>query len=152
MPSAAAGGRRRIDADTARDVEAAVVGFFRALDRFDDARALDLVADEVEWVRPAGTVRGREAVRQVLAARPRSRLTRHLVANLDLEADGAGSVIARFDVLVFDKAFDGEQALPAAVPGPSMVLSSEDRLIQHGDGGPWRIVRKQPTTVFKIQA
>ena len=134
---------RRVDAGTARDVEAAVIGFFVALDR---------VADKVEWVRPAGTVRGREAVRQVLAARPRSRLTRHLVANLDLAADGASSVIARFDVLVFDKAFDGEQTLPATVPGPAMLLSSEDRLIRHGDGGPWRIVRKQPTTVFRIQA
>ena len=151
MPSTAAGGHRRIDAETAHDVETVVVGFFIALDRFEDARALDLLADEVEWVRPAGTVRGREAVRQVLAARPRSRLTRHLVANLELEADGAGSVTARFDVLVFDKAFDDGLTLPATVPGPSMVLSSEDRLIRHGDGGPWRIVRKQPAAIFKIQ-
>ena len=142
----------RLDADTARDVEATVAGFFVSLDRSDYDSILERVTDNVEWVRPSGTAQGRDAFRQVLEARSRSRGTRHLVPHIDLVAHGPGKVTARFDVLIFEKIFDGEPSLPATIAGPSMVLGIEDELIQETTGGPWLIARKVGTIVFHLKA
>ena len=131
-----------LDADMAREVEATVAGFFVALDRSDYDSIIERVTDDVVWVRPSGTVHGRQAFREVLEARSHSRVTRHLVPHIDLEADGTGKVTARFDVLIFEKVFDGEPCLPATISGPSMVLGIEGHLVQQIEGGPWLIERK----------
>lgn len=138
------------DGEAARVIGAVVVGFYVALDGFDDDRALGLVTPDVEWVRAGGTVRGREAVRQVLAARPRSRVTRHLVTNVDVRVHGPAAAQARCDVLVFDKSFDGEPTLPASLAGPSAVLTVRDELVRSAEGG-WQIARKRAATVFNIK-
>ena len=140
--------------DTLLDIEAAraaVVGFYVALDGFNDDRALELVTDDVEWARAGATVRGRAAMQQALAARPRSRVTRHLVTNVDVESTGSATARARCDLLVFDASFDGPVALPATVPGPSMVLTVEDGLVRDAEGR-WRIAHKRATTVFAIKS
>ena len=141
----------KLDGEAVRKIGAAVVGFYVALDGFDDDRALDLVTEDVEWARAAGTVRGRAAMQQALAARPRSRVTRHLVTNVDVQGDGPAAARARCDLLVFDASFEDTIVLPAPVAGPSMVLTVEDELVRD-PAGTWRIARKRATTVFDIKA
>lgn len=141
----------RLTADATRDIEAVVVGFCMALDRSDYDAVLDFVTDDIEWVRPSGTVCGRAEVRQALEARPKSRITRHLVTNIGLVPNSAGMVTARSDLIIFEKTFDGEIRLPAAASGPSMVLGVEDVLVREANGSLWRIARKLTTVVFSMK-
>ena len=140
-----------LDANTAREVEATVAGFFVALDRSDYDSIIDRVTDDVVWIRPSGTFHGKQAFRKVLETRSRSRVTRHLVPRIDFEGVGKGKVTARFEVLIFEKIFDGEPSLPATISGPSMVLGIEDDLVQEAEGGPWLISRKVGTVIFHIK-
>ena len=130
-------------------IRAVATSFFAALDRFEDARILELLADEVEWVRPGGVVRGRAAVRDVLAQRPRDRVTRHLIHNLDVSLPDQDSACVRYDVLVFDSGAVAPSGLPVMLVGPSVLLSGEDLLVLQEDQ--WRIARKQAAPVFKFK-
>lgn len=132
--------------DGAALIYAVAVGFFMALDRFEDERLLDLVTEEVEWVRPGGVVRGRDEVRRVLANRSRARVTRHLLTNVDWRPAGPDKVTVRYDVLVFDHTPGAASCGPAAVPGPSQLLSGEDVFVRQAEN--WLIARKQAGPVF----
>jgi hypothetical protein len=131
-------------------IRAVATGFFVALDRFEDERILELVAEEVEWVRPGGAVRGRAEVRDVLAQRSRERVTRHLLSNIDVALPNQNSALVRYDVLVFDSGASAPSGSPAMLAGPSVLLSGEDLLILRADR--WQIVRKQATPVFKFNS
>ena len=92
---------------------------------------------------------GRPAVRDVLAQRPRDRVTRHLIHNLDVSLPDQDSARVRYDVLVFDSGAVAPSGLPVVLAGPSVLLSGEDLIILRE--GHWLIVRKQATPVFKFK-
>lgn len=130
-------------------IRANATGFFVALDRFEDGRILELVAEDIEWVRPGGAVRGREQVRNVLAQRPRDRVTRHLLSNIDVQFEGADRARVRYDVLVFDSGASPHSP-PAMVAGASVLLSGEDLFVLSADR--WLLVRKQASPAFKFSS
>ena len=129
------------------EVQALVVGFFISLDEFDDDRALACLAEDVEWVRASGTLKGHAAVRGVLTDRPRDRRTRHLVNNLDVRFTAPDAATARCDILVFQGPA-GSGGGPVAIAGPDSIITNEDQLILVD--GAWRIRRKQPSVVFRV--
>lgn len=137
------------DETPSSQVQAVVIGFFVALDGFDDDRALACLSEDVMWIRGAGTLKGHAAVRNTLAARPRDRRTRHLVSNLVIHIDGSDTATARCDVLVFQGRIDGNGS-PAVVTGPDSIITTEDRLVRVA--GTWRIRSKRPVVVFRVAA
>ena len=94
-------------------------------------------------------MKGRAAVREGLAARPRDRRTRHLVSNLDVRFAGPDAATARCDILVFQGPSDPDGG-PTAVDGPASLITNEDRLVR--EAGRWRIRSKHPEAVFRIVA
>ena len=129
-------------------IRAIMIGFFVALDAFDDERALSLLSDDVQWVRESGTISGRDGVRANLASRSRSRVTRHLVANLEIRRFGQDTARARCDVVIYQSDLNACSGYPASIKGASILLSTEDELRKCA--GDWKIIRKQPATIFKI--
>ena len=117
------------------------------MDSFDIERALSLVTEDIEWIREAGTIRGREDVGRVLAARSRQRCTRHLVANLDVRQFDLQSGQARCDVLVY-QGIGKTDTHPLLIKGPDLLLSNNDELVLQGER--WKISKKTPTTIFKF--
>ena len=129
-------------------IRAVATAFFAALDRFEDGRILELVAEDIEWVRPGGAVRGRDRVRDMLAERPRGRVTRHLITNIVVSMQSAESAQVRYDVLVFDSGAGPVSDPPAIVSGASVLLSGEDEFVLRSDR--WQIRRKHALPVFKF--
>jgi SnoaL-like domain len=132
-------------------IHSAVCGFFTALDRFDDEAVAALMAPAFEWVRADNTVvREMSALRQLLAARSRKRVTRHLVTNVEIHSSSVNEARVHGDILVFEKHNMSENEATAVVPGPSCILSTSDEVVRFE--GRWRIARKQARAVFKIDS
>jgi hypothetical protein len=132
-------------------IHSAVCGFFTALDRFDDEAVAALMAPAFEWVRADNTVvREMSALRQLLAARSRKRVTRHLVTNVEIRSSSVNEARVHGDILVYEKSDVSENEGTAVVPGPSCILSTSDEVVRFE--GRWRIARKQARTVFKIDS
>lgn len=132
-------------------IHSRVTAFYTGLDRFDDEAVASMMAPDFKWIRANNeTVSGLPAIRNLLAARSRARVTRHLVTNIEIRCSSADAVKVNCDVLVFEKDDSGSASVPAAVTGPSSVISVSDELIRL-DGG-WKFVRKQARTVFKIDS
>lgn len=129
-------------------IRAVATGFFAALDRFEDKRILELVTEDIEWVRPGGAVRGRAAVGAVLTQRARDRATRHLLSNVDVILADANSARVRYDVLVFDSGAGTPLVTPRMLAGPSVLLSGEDTFVLQAEN--WQIKRKQAEALFQF--
>jgi len=131
------------------DIHSAVYAFFTAIDRCDDEGVVALMAPSFEWIRAgAEVIRDLPALRKTLAARSRTRVTRHLVSNVEIRSLSAGAASIHCDVLVFEKNDVAPGTGPAVVPGPSLLLSSSDELVRVD--GRWRIAKKQARAVFKF--
>lgn len=83
--------------------------------------------------RPGGEpLNGREAIRAAYAARPRSRITRHLVTNTRVSVESAARARAHSLVLLWSGSTDdadGPQGRPAR--GPALVGEFDDTLVLH---------------------
>ena len=125
------------------EIGSLATSFFSCLDRFDDERLLSFLTPDICWKRSSGDLLGQAAVRAMLAQRERSRVTRHLVTNIDVGAAPDGSAAVTLDILVYQG-----QATPGSIPhyDRPAILESRD-LFRHGPTG-WRIALKQPAMIL----
>jgi hypothetical protein len=120
------------------------LAFFRYLDTREHAAAAALFADDAEWRRPGGTLRGGAAILASLAERPADRSTAHLVSNIWAEEPVAGRVWVHFYLTLRERiTAAGEPPVVRVNPG---VLSGTDTYIQTAAG--WRILTKETQPVL----
>lgn len=113
-----------------------------AADGHDADGLAALFAPDGVLQRPTGDpLHGREAIRAAYAARPRSRLTRHLVTNTRVEVESAGAARAHSLVLLWSGSTDdadGPQGRPAS--GPALVGEFDDVMVL--SEGAWCIAHR----------
>jgi hypothetical protein len=86
-----------------REYERLVQEFAWGVDHFDDAAVLELFTEGVVIEQPGRIIQGREAFAEMLASRPRTRATRHLISNClvrstheaELQCDSYVTLLAR---------------------------------------------------------
>ena len=117
----------------------------RAADTHDAAGFAAQFTDNAELQRPSGAaLQGREAIRQAYDARPRERLSRHLLTNIQVlpDPDDAGRAQAISSVLLWSASgpdTPGPQGRRA--DGRQLVGEFEDELVLTAEG--WRIARRR---------
>jgi ketosteroid isomerase-like protein len=119
-----------------------------ATDANDAAAFARCFTDEAVLERPnTAPVTGRDAIREVYARRPPDRLTRHLVTNILVEAQGPDAARATSLVLLWSGSTHdtiGPQGRPA--DGRQVVGEFHDELARGPDG--WRIARRKALFVL----
>jgi hypothetical protein len=126
-------------------IQMLVNDFFRALDdnRTDDLIAL--FAPDGEWARPAGNLRGPDAIRGDLANRPAGRTSRHLTSNLRILELAGDRCRFSYNLTTYAGFASGEG--PLDLTGPSGVLDCDDVAVETADG--WRFERRSARQVFR---
>lgn len=126
-------------------IQMLVNDFFRAL---DDNRIDDLIAlfvPDGEWARPAGNLRGPDAIRGDLANRPAGRTSRHMTSNLRILELGDDRCRFAYNLTTYSGFASGEG--PLDLTGPSGVLDCDDVAVDTADG--WRFERRSATPIFR---
>lgn len=124
------------------DCENCVLGFFYALDTFDNERAASSFTTDGVWNRQGKDLVGREAIRAAVDARARNRRTCHLIENFRLvELDGEHAVAAFY--LVAYEGIEGAAEGSADQMRFHGVRDCRDRLVRTSEG--WRIAHKGST-------
>jgi SnoaL-like protein len=86
-----------------REYERLVREFAWGVDHFDDGAVLELFTQDVIIEQPGRVIQGRDAFAEMLASRPRTRATRHLISNClvrsaheaELQCDSYVTLLAR---------------------------------------------------------
>lgn len=113
------------------------------LDHGQTANLADLFVQQgVLDVGSNGPITGREAIRAYYAARPTTRITRHVSTNLYLTFDDANHAHAVHTLTYYM----GEGAGPFAA-APAGVADYAEKF-ERGADGQWRFVYRKPTPVF----
>lgn len=117
--------------------------FFQHLDEGEEAAGAALFTEDGVWQRRGEPVRGRAAILRALLERPATRISRHLVTNLVVDAEAEARRV-RYYVTIYahDAPFEGVPPLA----GPVMILVCDDRLVEQADG--WRFAQRSSRTVF----
>ena len=110
--------------------------------------AADLFAADGVMQRPQECIEGRPALLASFMARPRHRMTRHIITNVLLEPAGAGRVRASSYASVYRHL--GPAGLPLTLPvaarPPETIAEYSDELRQQN--GQWQIWRRTVRPVF----
>jgi hypothetical protein len=126
-------------------IQMLVNDFFRAL---DDNRIDDLIAlfvPDGEWARPAGNLRGPDAIRGDLAKRPADRTSRHLTSNLRILELAGNRCRFAYNLTTYAGFASGEG--PLDLSGPSGVLDCDDVAVKTADD--WRFEQRSAKQIFR---
>lgn len=99
--------------------------FYGYLDTHQDERLEALFADGGVWHRKEGPAQGKEAIREVLLARDRSRQTCHLISNIQIST----AAIDVLDVSYYLTVYDNVKGLQ-----PVAILTMADTLKKDAQG------------------
>ena len=133
-----------MNVEVARKVEQVILRFWRDLDRRDYTAMIASLTADCRWLRE-GWIEGHAAIAESLMRRPGDLLTRHLITNIVIDAQG-GDLIASHLVTTFaGQAMTNAAPLPAAAP----VLIADVELTLVQAEGQWRISRIEPTIMFR---
>jgi ketosteroid isomerase-like protein len=107
----------------------------------NDARDVDAVAalfvEDAVFIRPTAPdkpVKGREAIREQLRARPPGRMTRHICANTVVTVVGPEEATATSYVLLFTAENAEGAALPVPADPRQLLGAYQDRFVRDRDG------------------
>jgi catechol 2,3-dioxygenase-like lactoylglutathione lyase family enzyme len=124
-------------------IEQCIYQFWIALDRNDYSAVLALLTPDCRWRRD-DWLEGHEAISRALHARPRDRVTRHLVSNLRLVRNGT-DWIASYLLTAFAGQDTGGQGAPCVSAAPVILADVEMQLTAAGMA---QIARIDPCVVF----
>jgi hypothetical protein len=133
-----------------RDCTRLVLASIRAFDERDFRSYAELFAPDGVFVRanlPQEPLNGRAEILAALAARPASRITRHLCTNIEIEAIDARHARGRCYLLLYaaDVAVP-ESALGRRAESPQRIGEYHDEFVQIG--ADWRIARRVGRLIF----
>lgn len=128
-----------------------VVRSLRAFDEQDWTAYAEWFTVDGTFIRanePAQPLIGRAAIREALAARPASRLTRHLCTNLDIEPLAADRARGLCYVLLYaGRAEESARGAGRPAVGGQKVGEYHDTFVLTPEG--WRIGRREGRLVFR---
>lgn len=137
-------------AEIERACERLIYAYGRALDLGDMDAAANCFAESGAMARPMTPhqiVRGRDAIRASLAARPKTLLTRHLATNvtIDVESREAASGFSYLTMIACTPPPGAEP--PFEAPGPLYFGEFRDRFVRAG--GEWKFLERRGSIQMK---
>jgi hypothetical protein len=129
--------------DVAAECQRLVIGFAWCVDHFEDDAALDLFTHDTVIEQPGRALSGREGVAQMLAARPRSRATRHIISNCVVRL--VSNTEAQCDSYITLLAREVQQTEFKV----ALVADCRDRIVRTDNG--WRIAHRIVRPILPIQ-
>lgn len=124
-----------------------VHSYANLLDAYDYDRFMELWAEDGEWVIYGKSVRGRDAIRATLDARPARSVVRHLVSNLVIDIESAGRASGRCYAIAYRAdGFLGVQ--PAPLTLPRFLVDYRDEFVRDPKRG-WLFSRRSIISVLE---
>lgn len=134
------------------DIERACTKLIIALadytDRGDYEAALGLFADDAVMDRDGERFVGIESLRAAYAARPKNRVTCHILANIAVEVRSADVAVSRSKVTVYRHHGGATKSSPPyPLLGPETIGEYQDRFVRTSSG--WRFAERITRTIFQ---
>ena len=132
-----------------RACERLVMEYGLAVNDWDIDAFVGCFHPDAVWQRPGvPALNGHPEIRAFMESQSTNRTLRHVNGLCMVTVLDATTATARSQTTVYDVPGDGP--LPAALPGPDMVVEYSDRIERRG--GDWRLARRDTTVVFSIAA
>ena len=127
-----------------------LIGFFNAFDAWRYHDMVALFAPDGVWHRQGKALRGADAILDVLNARSRTQVVRHVVTNVQITVIDESHCDSRLYITAYISDTGSKPTEPPTIASPSLLLDVPGKLVRTGEG--WRIASLTMTRVFVFGA